>query len=530
MAFPQQGRGETLNSLVVASGLRNPTVLPVCAPGRDPFELMVQMDLSGSVTELQRLRYRDAFTTMVEELAGLPIELSLGTFGSSSPVLGRESGPWSLDDPAEVAGVIDDIADFTANVPGATQQTNWDLALRRVAERPGAYDALLMLTDGAPNWVSDASGTGGVGVDGSRVTIASLEQAVFSANAVKAEGTRSLVMGIGNALAGDRNRNLAAISGPTLGSDFFQGDWDTLTDDVRAVVNTIVCAADVTVTKTVVDAAGQSPSPADGWSFSLDVSEVSAGSASIVGENPQLTGSGDNADGEASWSVTYSDSAAATLTLTEAPQDGFALVGASYTITHQDGSTTTGTGTETALSIPGVGFTDAVSVEFVNKAVVAPETATFQVRKVLIGDGADDVPGDTEFAVDYAVNGEPADQPLVITADGALVDGPELSVGDEVSFTEQTPPSVPGIAWGETPEISPIVLGPEPVIVEVTNVATPSGVTPMPTPTPTSPGGPDALPATGGEVSLVPIAAGGALLLVGAALVVAMRRRRILRE
>jgi len=465
VAVPVQGSGETLNSQVVAASLDNPDVLPACI---EPLSLGILMDLSGSVNELQRLQYRSALTTMTNELADLPIEVSLSTFGSASPVDGRESGPYSLQNPADVAALNADITAFTAAVPGPTQQTNWDQALRRVADKPGAYDALLMLTDGAPNWVSNDAGTGGVPVAGSSVTIASIEQAVFSANAVKAEGTRILAMGIGNALSGDRNANLAAISGPTLGSDFFEGDWSSLTDDLRAAVADVVCTLPVTVTKNVVDAQGENPTPADGWSFTLATSDVSSGTATVTGENPQLTGSGSNATGQAAWSVSYSEpTATATITVTEAPQAGFTLVGAEYVITHTDGTETIGSGASTTLSIPGLLPSDKVAVTFTN----APTPASFQVRKVLTGSGAALVPADTTFTVDYAVNGVPADAPLVISADGTPVDGPQLVVGDEVTFTEQTPPAIAGVTWGDAPVIEPIVLGEEPVIVDVANTA-----------------------------------------------------------
>lgn len=71
--------------------------------------------------------------------------------------------------------------------------TNWDRSLRAVSDNVAqyGYDLVLLITDGAPNYISNASGNGGVAVDGSNVTQRSLEAAIYSANAIKARGTQS---------------------------------------------------------------------------------------------------------------------------------------------------------------------------------------------------------------------------------------------------------------------------------------------------------------------------------------------------
>ncbi|MCR2763301.1 hypothetical protein NQ152_07215 [Microbacterium sp. zg.B48] len=524
IAFPTQGEGQLLNSGVVAASLVNPTLAPSCT--NDGLSLAVQMDISGSVDATQRAAYRNAFNELLAELAGTPVELSLSTFGSSSPVAGRASGPYSLDDPADVAAAVADVAAFTQPVPGPTQQTNWDLALRTIADAPTTYDALLVLTDGAPNYVSNAAGTGGQEVSGSAVTIAALEQAVFSANAVKAEGTRILVMGIGNGTAGEVYRNLAAISGPNAGSDYFQGGWETLTEDLRNAVNPLVCRVAVTLDKLVVDAAGQNPTPADGWSFSADVADVTAGTTTLEGDSPQATGSGQNAPGEANWVVVFDDrTASASLTLTEAPQAGYSLVDATYTVIHADSTTDTGTGTSAALTIPAITPTDRVEVVFTNGPAAAPAAATFQARKVISGTGAALVPADTAFQVAYTVNGTPAAEPLVLLADGTPVSSPALAVGDEITLTELTPPAVAGVTWGAAPVLEPIVLTDASVVLEIANVAT-AAVTPAPT-QPPAPNPAGSLPVTGLDSSLVPLWLGGGALMIalGAMALQAARRR-----
>ncbi|MFC8731298.1 DUF5979 domain-containing protein [Luteimicrobium sp. NPDC057192] len=108
--------------------------------------------------------------------------------------------------------------------------------------------------------------------------------------------------------------------------------------------------------------------------------------------------------------------------------------------------------------------------------------ATFSIQKAITGDGADAVPADTEFTVDWTVTG-PSDSPdlnrtgtLTVLADGTPANGPtDLADGDEVTFSEPTLPTVPGIDWG-TPSITPnpVRLGGDSTVsaVTVTNTAT----------------------------------------------------------
>ncbi|WP_402463377.1 VaFE repeat-containing surface-anchored protein [Isoptericola aurantiacus] len=102
--------------------------------------------------------------------------------------------------------------------------------------------------------------------------------------------------------------------------------------------------------------------------------------------------------------------------------------------------------------------------------------ATFQIHKEIVGDGAALVPDDTEFTVDYEVtSGADAGTTgtLTIPADGTVVDGPELTVGDVVAFSEPTFPAVDDVIWG-APAIVPdplVLTAGETVDVAVVNTA-----------------------------------------------------------
>ena len=68
------------------------------------------------------------------------------------------------------------------------------------------YDLAVVLTDGNPT--TDNQGVGG----GTDTVFHNVENGIFSANAIKALGTKLIAIGIG---ADDAQHNLAAISGMT---------------------------------------------------------------------------------------------------------------------------------------------------------------------------------------------------------------------------------------------------------------------------------------------------------------------------
>lgn len=108
---------------------------------------------------------------------------------------------------------------------------------------------------------------------------------------------------------------------------------------------------------------------------------------------------------------------------------------------------------------------------------VRASVGTFQLAKAVTGDGASLVPDDTEFTVRWEVTDGPdtgRTGELAVKADGTVVDGPTLAVGDKITFSEPDLPTVPGITWG-TPRIveNPITIGEGATpVVTVTNTAT----------------------------------------------------------
>ncbi|QIM15587.1 VWA domain-containing protein [Leucobacter insecticola] len=127
-----------------------------------------------------------------------------------------------------------------------------------------------MLTDGNPTSYAEAEGPG------NRTRFREVENGIFSANAVKAEGTKVIAFGVGDGVNGSPD-NLRAISGPIAGSDYYQSsDYAAAGEALRelALGN---CAGSVSVVKQVVSATTSGEditgaSPAAGWNFTATTS------------------------------------------------------------------------------------------------------------------------------------------------------------------------------------------------------------------------------------------------------------------
>lgn len=142
------------------------------------------------------------------------------------------------------------------------------------------------------------------------------------------------------------------------------------------------------------------------------------------------------------------------------PADGIVVdgpqlpLGTEVTFSEQDppevpGFEWTGASFDPAQVVIGSG--DAVAVTVTNSYRTAPpETlGTFSLSKSLSGVGVADFPRGTTFAVTatWSLDGKEASQVFDLPADGTVVEGPELPIGTEVTFSEPSAPSVSGYVW-----------------------------------------------------------------------------------
>src|SRR6185436_15079033 len=123
--------------------------------------------------------------------------------------------------------------------------TNWDSGLFQIAASPTTFDVVLMLTDGNPTvYGPNAEGPT------ANTRFREVTNGVFSANALKALGTRVVAVGVGAGVTGAAD-NLAAITGPVAGSDYVQTNFGALGTLLRTIALS-TCLGTVNVIKRVI--------------------------------------------------------------------------------------------------------------------------------------------------------------------------------------------------------------------------------------------------------------------------------------
>ncbi|GAB3058879.1 SpaA isopeptide-forming pilin-related protein [Sediminivirga luteola] len=321
------------------------------------LDVALVLDLSNSVSNngvLDDLKAQaDVFT---DALVGTPSRMALYSFGTYSPSL-----PSQPNNPDLTAVTTQAAADafkrryanwVTPTMGGNAMRggTNWDQGLyipSLAAGTPGTpnhYDAAVVVTDGNPTFYGPNATTtsGGREVanngNGNFTRIREVENGVFSANALKAKGTRVIAMGVGPGITDPlTGQNLSALSGQeaydpsggnVLTADYYQlDDFAEAADALRQLVEQ-QCASSLTVTKMIVpegnepgDLSGAVPAGA-GWEFT-------AQSPAVPAPNSRTTTN--DGTGAVSFPLTV-ESGSARIDVRETQQDGFTYLGQECTV------------------------------------------------------------------------------------------------------------------------------------------------------------------------------------------------------
>jgi Mg-chelatase subunit ChlD len=301
----------------------NPTLPAQCG-----LDIALVLDLSGSVANQRQLNnLKAAATSITNSLVGTQSRAALFSFSTSSPASGATQNYPALTSVATQAQANT----FTSRWQNwsATGGTNWDRALATVAQASATYDVVVVITDGNPTFYQSEEGPGYF------TRVREMENAVFSANAIKAEGTRVLAVGVGSGVTDSTTGlNLAAISGIQLYSseseniltaDYFQeSTYKAAAEAIRAMALGN-CASTVSVTKMIApedtegeDVTGAVTAPA-GWTFTAATDEATLSSST---ETTIADGTG---------TVNFplemeSTTSSATVTIAEEQQTGYTLV------------------------------------------------------------------------------------------------------------------------------------------------------------------------------------------------------------
>ncbi|PWD50969.1 hypothetical protein C8046_10205 [Serinibacter arcticus] len=263
----------------------NPSALQQCG-----LDVAVLFDLSGSIGSALPTA-KAAVNQFTNAFVGTPSRMAVFSFDLTSPASGGANHPNLLPvrTTAEATTFKNQYSGWSTG-----SGTNWDAGLYQVAQAQASgatnrrYDMLVVLTDGNPT----SFGTGNNPSQDGDNRLRDIEAGVFSANLVKASGTRIVAVGVGGGAGGDSNRNLIAISGPQQGTDYFQaGDYNAAASYLAALAKGN-CEGSIDVVKRVIPATAQVPAnptkaqldaisaPAAGWVFnatSANPAQVSIG-------------------------------------------------------------------------------------------------------------------------------------------------------------------------------------------------------------------------------------------------------------
>ncbi|MFI1583735.1 vWA domain-containing protein [Embleya sp. NPDC020630] len=242
------GTNYTASGGVWQNSRNNPRLTAHCG-----VDVALVLDLSASVgSALPDLKA--AADTFADALTGTPSRMAVFSFDQASPATSVTANHPELQSVSTKAGATtfkNLYRDWTLG-----KGTNWDQGLWAVAQATQHYEAVVVLTDGNPTRFADnAQG------DGSNTHFRDVENGIFSANAVKAEDSRIVALGVGKGVEGVSALNLRALSGPTAyngtnaaAADYYQtADFATAGQQLRDLAMA-QCRGSISVVKQIVPA------------------------------------------------------------------------------------------------------------------------------------------------------------------------------------------------------------------------------------------------------------------------------------
>ncbi|GAB2729520.1 DUF7507 domain-containing protein [Nocardioides pakistanensis] len=383
------------------NSLGNPALQQSCQAGLD---VALVLDLSGSVSDAGAVDdLRQAAKGFVDGLHGTGSAVALYTFAGEAP---RNTGPSGANYDLMEIDAGTNLATIKSRIDGyqADGGTNWDRGLWQVAADATAYDLAIVVTDGNPTYYGGPPSKG----PGSFTSFKEMEEAIFSANAIKAEGTRVLAVGVGDGVSGDP-ANLRAVSGTTAyapgvaarDADYFQSSWAELQALLGEIADGVSCKATVAIEKRQVETSGAAPgTAAAGWEFTAT---RSAGDGTIVPGDALTTG----VDGRTAFDIEFTNPTddAATVSVAETPQAGWTLDRVLCSVNGGPAGAAALSGD--TFELGGLGLGDSVECTVYNvKDVPAPNPPAITVTKTASVDSVDEPGEDVTYTVVVSNDGD----------------------------------------------------------------------------------------------------------------------------
>lgn len=322
------GSASSSTPLTDSEGVWQQSRMNPALPAQCGLDVALVLDLSASVSSSELVQLKAAADTFADALVGTPSRMAVFSFDGRSPSSSvGENHPDLMNVSTQT-----DADSFKALYGNWTtgSGTNWDRGIWAVAEAAPHYEVTVVITDGNPTRFSADPMLGSGGTTHFR----DVENGIYSANAVKAEGTRLIAVGVGTGVDDVTRLNLRALSGPTffdgtniLDADYLDaGDYAEAGDALRNLVLS-QCAGSISVFKSIVparnngdDITGATLAGA-GWQFTA--------TTDVQGATVQpgtATTSGDKTGG-VSFEVGYPAGVpTADVSVTESQQQGYVLV------------------------------------------------------------------------------------------------------------------------------------------------------------------------------------------------------------
>ncbi|NUR70926.1 MAG: VWA domain-containing protein [Hamadaea sp.] len=378
-------------------------------PDHCGLNIALLVDVSGSIAS-SLPTVKDAANGFVDALTGTPSRIAVYSFATNADAL---LGPTAVPDSSSAQTVKDVVNGLTAG-----GGTNWDAGLWAVAAATTTFDAVVMLTDGNPTFYGpNADGPGNF------TRFREVENGIFSANAVKALGTKVVAVGVGAGISGSP-LNLQAVSGPVAGTDYVQTGYDQLAAVFRAIALR-TCSGSVSVVKRVLPPTGtiDDAVPAGDWVFSTTTAGVTPTSGTTAGDS-----------GAVSFTADLDGAAALPVTLTETPQAGYSLVqvGGLNATCASDGSSVPVTNSG------ATGFTVSalrnaiVTCTVYNRAPTPPATVTVHKKWIIQGTAYDEPNQPDEFQSALTLTGQT--DPVWGQTYGGYLAGDVVTIGENVNL------------------------------------------------------------------------------------------------
>lgn len=343
---------------------------------------------------------------LVDALVDTGSQVALYTFGTTAPKSTTSNGQnyptlttVTSSSATTLKGYIDGYQASQINY------TNWDRGLWQLADSANEFDVVVVLTDGNPTAYGTSSPSGG----DIWTYLRHVEEGIFSANAIKDEGTQILAFGVGEGISAVTGDNLRAISGPLewtgTGSianyDFAKtNDWSLVASQLKALAAGLTCKVPITVTK-YEELLGGSTQLGQGWTFGATTS----GQGTLTGSASQTTG----ANGQAAWNLSFSDAAqTGSVTITETIKNsGWQLKQVVCTNNGEEFYT----GTSLSFTLADLGLGDNIACTVTNQQVQASVVVnkTWVVNGVSYANGSQ-VPAALQAALQVGGSSQPFGQ------------------------------------------------------------------------------------------------------------------------